>query len=142
MIVREMQLEDIPQLSVLYRQFWNEESDVVKMKKQFVKIREENTHILLSAIIENKLAGSVMGIVCEELYGDCKPFLVIENMIVDQTTRRAGVGRALLLELEKRAAERNCTQMILVTEEDRLDACSFYESYGFQRNNRGYKKKL
>ena len=83
-----------------------------------------------------------MGIVCKELYGDCNPFLVVENMIVDKSSRHKGIGTLLLHELERLAKERYCTQMILVTENDRIDACNFYEKYGFSKNNKGYKKKL
>lgn len=83
-----------------------------------------------------------MGIVCRELYGDCRPFLVVENMIINKQHQRKGIGHLLLLELEKYAKIQNCTQMILVTEKDRLDACGFYEKYGFSKNNKGYKKKI
>jgi len=142
MLIRSMVIEDVSQLSTLYQQFWNELSDVNKMREQFVKIKGSNTHILLSAVEDNKLIGSVMGIICEELYGECKPFLLVENMIVDKYSRRKGIGSALLTELEKLAREKDCTQIILVTESDRFDACGFYEAYGFQQNNKGYKKKL
>jgi len=142
MFIRRMELEDMNQLSILYQQFWNELSDVNKMQEQFVKMKNSETYILLSAVEDNKLIGSVMGIICEELYGECKPFLLVENMIVDKNNRRKGTGKALLTELEKLAKEKNCTQMILVTESDRSDACGFYETYGFQMNNKGYKKKL
>lgn len=129
-------------MSILYQQFWNELSDINKMREQFSKMEDSETHILLSAIEDNKLVGSVMGIICEELYGECKPFLLVENMIVDKNCRRKGAGKALLTELEKVAKQKNCTQMILVTESERSDACWFYEAYGFQLNNKGYKKKL
>ncbi|MCQ2011146.1 MAG: GNAT family N-acetyltransferase [Sporolactobacillus sp.] len=142
MNIRQMELEDLPQLAILYRQFWNEDSNIDQMKAQFRKINQRKTHILLSAVSEDRLVGSVMGVVCDELYGDCLPFLVIENMIVDRGARRMGVGKALLNELEKRARERQCSQMILVTERNRTDACGFYESYGFLKDHKGYKKKL
>lgn len=143
MIIRKMRVEDIPQLAMLYSQFWNENSCIEKMQKQFKKLQQKDTHILLSAVDENQLIGSIMGIVCEELYGDCRPFLVIENMIVDKNSRKKGIGKALISELEKLAKERDCTQIILVTERDRLDACSFYESVGFHPTiNKGYKKKI
>ena len=71
-----------------------------------------------------------------------RQFLVIENMIVDGADRRKGVGRVLLSEMEKQAKEWDCTQMILVTEIGRRDACCFYEAFGFHKNNKGYKKKL
>ena len=142
MKIRELQLSDLPALAGLYQQFWNEQSDITRMEEAFRKISHAGTHIVLCAEDEEMLIGSVMGVVCPELYGDCRPFLVIENMIVDRNVRRQGVGYALLQELEIRAKARQCTQMILVTEKNRLDACSFYEAYGFQKHTTGYKKKL
>jgi hypothetical protein len=34
-----------------------------------------------------------MGILCEELYGQCRPFMAVEDVIVDQAHRRRGIGR-------------------------------------------------
>jgi len=67
-----------------------------------------------------------MGIICCELYGDCKPFLVVENMVVDNVYRKKGVGKALFAKLEERAKNKGCTQVILVTEAERKDASGFY----------------
>jgi len=39
---------------------------------------------LLSAVENSLLIGSAMGVICGELYGDCRPFLVLENMIVEK----------------------------------------------------------
>lgn len=143
MQIRNMIEGDIPQLANLYQLFWGEPSDTEKMEQQFAFIKNKDTHILLSAVEHERLIGSVTGIICAELYGDCRPFLVIENMIVDHNQRRKGIASALLNELEIIARERECTQMILVTETDRTDACAFYEASGFLSGvNSGYKKKL
>ena len=100
-------------------------------------------YILLCALEHNKLCGAVMGIICEELYGNCNPFLVVENMIVDVNHRREGIGKKLFTELENMAKERNCSQIILITETNRIDACKFYESVGFDpTKNKGHKKKI
>ncbi|HZK86120.1 MAG TPA: GNAT family N-acetyltransferase [Desulfosporosinus sp.] len=143
MIIREMIADDISELAQLYRQFWNEESCVETMHKQFNKFQKNDLHILISAIENNKLIGSVMGVICEELYGDCKPFLILENMIVDNNYRNKGVGKALISMLEEIATKRNCTQVILVTESNRIDACKFYGSVGYSpQTHKGFKKKL
>lgn len=42
----------------------------------------------------------------------------------------------------KVAKERNCTQNILVTEKDRIAACSFYEKNLFSKNTIGHKKRI
>jgi ribosomal protein S18 acetylase RimI-like enzyme len=143
MVIRDMQKQDLAQLAALYEQFWGEKSDAEAMARQLDRLSTRDSHILLAAEGDGRLLGSVMGVICEELYGDCRPFLVLENMIVDRNLRRAGIGRALMAELERRAKARGCTQVILVTEKDRQDACAFYESAGFAPDkNAGYKKKL
>ena len=143
MLIREMVIEDIPQLANLYKQFWNEESCVDTMNRKYSQFVKEDSHILLSAIENDVLIGSVMGVICGELYGDCRPFLVLENMIIDKDYRNRGIGKELVFELEKRATEKNCTQIILVTESDRVEACKFYESVGYHpETHKGFKKKL
>jgi ribosomal protein S18 acetylase RimI-like enzyme len=143
MLIRALTADDMERLSELYCQFWREASDVPKMKASFHAMQGNRAYILLGAEEDGKLAGSVMGVVCQELYGDCAPFLVVEDMIVDEGQRKRGVGRLLFEELEKQAVQRGCAQVILVTEADRKDACGFYESLGFHPTaNRGYKKKL
>ena len=94
MLIRCLTEEDMPQLSELYRHFWGEASDVEKMKRQFVFLQKKGTHILLGAEENSRLMGSVMGVVCEELYGDCRPFLVLENMIVSPECRQKEWGAA------------------------------------------------
>lgn len=143
MIIRKMIANDIPELAQLYRQFWNEDSCIEIMYSQFKKVSENGTHVLLSAVENKSLIGSVMGVICEELYGNCKPFMVLENMIVDDKCRNKGIGKALVAELEKIAINKSCTQIILVTEVDRIDACKFYESVGYSpTRSKGFKKKL
>lgn len=143
MVIRNMSETDLPHLAKLYEQFWGEKSDIEKMNAQFQRMKNSDAYILLCASEDNRLLGSVMGVVCNELYGDCKPFLVVEDMIVDKSVRRSGIGRALFAELERRARSAGCSQALLVTETDRQDACGFYESLGFDPDrNKGYKKKL
>jgi GNAT superfamily N-acetyltransferase len=143
MIIREMIIDDIPQLAQLYKQFWDQESCIETMYKKFKKFHENVSHILLCAVENNLLIGSVMGVICGELYGECQPFIVLENMIVDKKYRNKGVGKALISELENKAAKKNCTQIILVTEANRIDACEFYKSVGYNPDtHKGFKKKL
>lgn len=72
---------------------------------KFIELQENPNYILLSALEENHLIGSVLGIICEELYGECKPFLLIEDLIVDHKYRRKGIGKALMTEIERLALE-------------------------------------
>jgi len=143
MEIRKLINNDLPQLALLYKTFWNEDSDIQEMERIFEKLENNDTYIFLCAVENNKICGSIMGIICYELYGNCEPFLVVEDMIVDINYRRKGIGKKLFMELERLAKEKNCSQILLVTETDRKDACNFYESVGFDPiKNKGYKKKI
>jgi ribosomal protein S18 acetylase RimI-like enzyme len=67
----------------------------------------------------------------------------MENLVVDAGFRRHGLGKALLRELEKQAREWKCSQILFITEADRKDAVSFYESAGYNaKEHIGFKKSL
>jgi GNAT superfamily N-acetyltransferase len=143
MKIRRMVKEDIPSLALLYKHFWNEDSSIEKMERKFIELHGNPEYIFLSALQENQLVGSVLGIICEELYGECKPFLLIEDLIVDHKYRRKGIGKALMAEIEMIALENDCYQILLITHNDRTDAIAFYESLGFNPDtHKGFKKSL
>jgi GNAT superfamily N-acetyltransferase len=102
----------------------------LKMRSAFSRIITNQAYILLAAKHHGRLSGFVMGIICEELYGDCRPFMVVEDLIVDNHRRRDGIGSALMRELEKIAVGHGCCQIIFVTEADRTEAHRFYASLG------------
>ena len=143
MHIRNMHAQDMEALAALYYQFWNTPSNAEKMRAKFLSLQSDSAYIFLCAVEDERVVGSVTGTVCEELYGECLPFLLVENMIVDKNFRRRGVGKTLFNELEQRAKEKGCRQIILVTESDREDARGFYASLGFHpTKNAGFKKKI
>jgi len=134
---------DLEPLAALYKQFWGEESSLDKMRATFARLRTDRDYVFLAAKVDGRLVGSVMGIACEELYGQCRPFMVVEDVIVDRAHRRKGIGTALMRELERRAADRGCSYIIFVTESDRVDAVRFYGSLGYSPDaHKGFKKRL
>ncbi len=143
LIIRKLEEKDLDELSLLYKQFWNEESNIETMKKKYQEIKNNPNYIILSAVINGTLVGSICGVVCEELYGACRPFLVMEDLIVDKNMRKKGIGKALLEKLENFGKERKCSQIIFITETNRIDAVSFYEKMGFKsKTHTGFKKLL
>jgi ribosomal protein S18 acetylase RimI-like enzyme len=141
--VRRLRQEDLPALAGLHRQFWGAESDLERMRTRFQELETDPRYILLCAAVEQVVVGSIMGIVCDELYGDCRPFLLMENLVVDAAHRRKGIGRLLLAELQRQGRKRGCSQILFITEADRKDALSFYESAGYDpRKHVGFKKSF
>ncbi len=143
LIIRRLFENDLQSLVKLYKQFWGEESNLEKMKMKFKEIKDNPNYIFLCAIIDETIVGSITGIICEELYGKCKPFLIMEDLVVDKKDRNMGIGRALMIELEKISKKWDCTQILFITEANRKDAISFYESLGYNsKSHVGFKKKL
>ena len=143
MEIRKLIEDDLVSLAVLYQQFWGEVSSLEKMRTTFQRLKRNPNYILLVADQQNNLVGSVMGIICEELYGDCKPFMVVEDVIVDKRQRRLGIASSLMKELERCASENNCNYIIFVTESERTEAHRFYESIGYKSDAyKGFKKRL
>jgi ribosomal protein S18 acetylase RimI-like enzyme len=134
---------DLAPLAELFRQFWGEKSSPEKMRSTFSRLATNPAYILLAAKQNDLLVGFAMGIICEELYGNCKPFMVIEDVIVDKNQRGNGVGSALMRELEKCAIDHDCFQIIFVTEANRTEALGFYRSLGYEfEPYKGFKKRL
>lgn len=143
--IRTTKESDLPQIAEIHAQFWEppEVQNVERMREKLPQLLNNPAYILLSAIDGDAVLGSVMGVVVEDLYGQCQPFLVVENMIVDKKARGRGVGKTIFAEMEARAKEKGCRYVILVTEADRKDAMAFYPSIGFHpTRNMGFKKYL
>ncbi len=143
MRVRNLTVHDLDDLCRLYEQFWGEVSSLKKMRAVFDRLKDNPNPIFLVAERENRLAGAVTGIVCESLYGDCRPFMVVEDVIVDRDSRRLGIATALMRTLEERASECGCSTILFVTESERTGAHRFYESLGYSPDRyKGFKKRL
>jgi GNAT superfamily N-acetyltransferase len=84
-----------------------------------------------------------MGVVCHDLVGECRPFMVIENVIVSRDCRRQDVGTALMQAMEKIARRRKCYYIMFVSKSRRKEAHRFYESLGYRLDAvQGFKKYL
>lgn len=110
MTIRPLTIGDIEALAKLYFDFWNEASNVEKMKQAFSSLQKNSAYIFLCAIVDDQLVGSVMGIVCHELYGQCTPFLVVEDMIVVKNIEK-GESAGHYYRRWKASSRTSCTQV-------------------------------
>lgn len=143
MEIMNLKENDLNALGELFEQFWGESSETDKMAKMFERLSLDKDYVLLTAKQHNVLVGFCMGVVCQTLYGNCSPFMVIEDCIVDEQHRRTGIGTALMISVEQHAIRRGCSQVIFVTEKERKDARGFYEAQGYSPgDHKGFKKQL
>lgn len=142
--IERIKQNDVGDLVNLYEELLEKETDLQKFNENFHKITLDDNYLLIGAKDkDNRLVGTVLGIICYDLGGECRPFMVIENLIVKSDCRGMGVGKKLIIHIEEVARERNCNLTMLVSGYKRKDAHKFYENMGYANDVvRGFKKYL
>jgi len=142
MRVADITVEQLPALAGLYETLSRLPQDTAHMAAVFSRMEASPDYHLLGAVSgEGELVGALMGVVCLDVVGPCRPFMVVENVIVAARHRRRGVGRRLLAEIERRARARDCFYLMLVSGPGREDAQAFYTAGGYFKSA-GFKKRL
>lgn len=135
---------DLEELAILSQELCGRETNITCLKENFEKIVRDPNYLLIGAKdARNRLIGSVMGIICMDFVGECRPFVVMENLIVDEKARGLGVGKLLVSYIEDRARERNCFYLTFTSLAIRTEAHAFYEGIGYPKGMvEGFKKYL
>jgi N-acetylglutamate synthase-like GNAT family acetyltransferase len=89
--------------------------------------------------------GTVVGLVAIHVSGALEydgAVAKVSALVVDETARREGVGKQLMVLAEREARRRGCELLFLTTSERRADAHAFYRSIGFEETGRRFAKTL
>lgn len=130
-------------LASLQKELINEEPNLAEMHQLFLMISEDPNYHVLGARKEGHLVGSLIAIVCHDLFGECIPYMIVENVIVAEETRKQGIGARLMEKAEAIARERGCRYIMIVSAAERTKATAFYHGLGYNSENyRGFKKIL
>jgi len=136
-------VDDLESLAQLYEELSGEKTDLCRMKDNFKVMESNPNYILLTAKENNLVVGSVMGIICIDLVGKCRPFMVIENVIVKNAWRGRGIGVKLMEEIEGIGRKRECYYTMFVSGVHRKEAHQFYKAIGYDLDFvQGFKKYL
>lgn len=142
--IMKITYDDLDNLANLYEELLGRKTNLQKLNENFDWINSNKDYLLIGAKDDNgNLVGSLLGIVCKDICGECKPFIVIENVIVKSSCRKMGIGKELMNFIEEFARTRNCYFTMLVSAFSRKDAHKFYESIGYAKDVvQGFKKYL
>ena len=142
--IKPITTSDLELYAILCDELFGSKTILTKLEVVLTKIISNPDYILVGAKDETgKLVGSVMGITCLDTVGECRPFMVLENLIVRENCRRLGIGKKLVEYIEEQAREKSCYFIMLMSLIKRKEAHQFYESLGYSANiAKGYKKYL
>ena len=141
--MRKATVEDIPGLDEVMQVISDGPGDRDKMAELIAKIAADEEKYLLVAVDEGsgEIAGSLLGVVFEDICGDCRPILLVENVAVLERYQGRGVGRMMFEEIERWGREMDCHYEMLVSGMGRTGAHKFYGAIGFDQV-KGFKKYL
>lgn len=142
-IMRKAKVEDIPGLDEVMQVISDGPGDRDKMAELIAKIAADKEKYLLVAVNEGsgEIVGSLLGVVFEDICGDCRPILLVENVAVLERYQGRGVGRMMFEEIERWGREMDCHYEMLVSGMSRTGAHKFYKAIGFDEV-KGFKKYL
>ena len=103
-------------------------------------LAKEDFHLFVAENEEGTIIGMLTLTSCSTLAGEK---LWIEDVIVDESHRSHGTGRALLLEAISYASDTlKATSITLTSNPSRVQARNLYRSEGFEEYNTGVFRKL
>jgi GNAT superfamily N-acetyltransferase len=110
-----------------------------------VAARLQRLEIVGDRVVVAEVEGEVVGLahiqVTPTIEYD-RPAAKIGALVVDESHRGEGVGRALVDTLEQEARARGCVVMFLTTSARRTDAHEFYRRVGLEETGKRFGKEL
>ncbi|QVQ50581.1 GNAT family N-acetyltransferase [Spiractinospora alimapuensis] len=110
--------------------------------RAWTRIETDPDRTVLVAERRGQIIGTLDLIIVANLTHDAQPWAIVDNLVVDPTARRAGVGRALIDDAVDRAARSACYKIEVLSHEARLGAHAFYAAVGFQNSAEGFRRYL
>jgi GNAT superfamily N-acetyltransferase len=110
-----------------------------------VEGRLERLRIVGDRVVVAELDGTVVGLAHLQVSPAIeyeRPAAKLAALVVDESRRGHGVGRALVEAIETESRSRGCELLYLTTSERRDDAHAFYERIGLEHTGRRYSRAL
>lgn len=136
--VRTATQQDLPALLKLYTQLSARHQPPAPALTQAVwqdMLRHPGMHVLL-AELEGRVVGTLTVSFLPNLTRLARPYGVIENVVVDFSVRRQGVGQALMAAAETLAHGVKAYKLMLMTGHQVETAQAFYRSCGYDQHSK------
>lgn len=108
-----------------------------RLASVLAQILENSRHFeLIIAQRDGTVAGTCYLNVIPNLSRGARPYAVVENVVVNQTLRRRGIGQAMMAFALERAWERGCYKAMLQTGSRSESTYRFYRACGFSQTEK------
>jgi AcrR family transcriptional regulator/ribosomal protein S18 acetylase RimI-like enzyme len=125
----------------LYRQFYDQDSDVELAKDYILNHLSSGTSVIFLAWVDDH-AVAFTQIYASFCSVDARPICILYDLFVSKEARQLGVGKALMNKARVHAIETGASRIDLETDTENLTAQRLYESLGYERDNVFFKYSL
>ena len=148
--IRKAEPSDIPRILELYHQLSITTAPAelnIKVSHEYYRTILDRINnfpgmSLLVAAVDGEVVGSLVLVIVPNLAHRGLPWAVVENVIVDESRRRSGIGRLMMEYAVTEAKKAGCYRISLDSNNVRKDAHKFYESLGFKGSSIGFRMSL
>ena len=136
---------DLPGLLRLYGQLAEERAESqpaghAASRSILAEVQADPRRELLVAVRGQRLLGTVDVVIVPNLTHGGKPWAIVENVAVDESERRTGIGTRLMRAVERRVEQAGCYKVQLLSRKRRHAAHAFYEALGFTASAEGFRR--
>ncbi|WP_279358229.1 GNAT family N-acetyltransferase [Methylobacterium indicum] len=140
-IIRRAQQPDLPAVLGLYAELnAGRVATPDQAETLLARLASYPDYGLYVAEVEGRIVGTFCLIVLDNIAHWGMPSALVESVVVSAAERGTGLGRRMMREAGRLAAEKGCYKLALSSNVDAKPAHRFYESLGFERY--GYSFRL
>lgn len=140
MLFKEVELEDLEELSALYYLCFNINTDINQMKNIYLNIHDLYAKSFILKI-NKKIVGHIKCDIINNIFGNSKPYMYFSDICIHPDYRGKGYSRILLKNAENWAKENNCSHIFLNSSTKREVAHNLYNSMGYEKRESSIFKK-
>ena len=143
--LRKAHKNDIPGILHLYSQPEIDDGQILDVKyaeKIFAKISRYPDYHLYVAELEKTIVGSFALLIMDNIGHMGAPSAVVEDVVVEPTMQRKGIGKKMMEHAIMLAQEANCYKLTLSANIKRERAHAFYQSLGFIKHGYSFLIEL
>ena len=135
--IRPARSADLPRLLSLYESLKTAAESAMSLEAAQSRLRgleSDPSQRLYVAELDRRVVGTFSLTFVPGISHGGRDSCVIEDVVVDDTLRRAGIGKRMMRFAMRASAERGCYKLSLSSHVHREAAHRFYEGLGFERH--------
>ena len=138
-LIRKIQEEDYKAAAMIWREVIDVPVSDEDLAQIYRKMAADDRCFTYVAEADEKIVGLVTG-VCVPAIPFPNGYIKMNGLGVIPEYRHRGIGRKLLMQVEKEAAQRQVSRIGLATGMGRTEAHAFYERMGYRKTSFWYRK--